>query len=196
VLAKLTNRRNAMKPHGSWYFDGYERVEQPKKDGSGTRRVLVYKGEYYGLAGGAPGLRRVKLCSAAGAALCLVAFFYAQLFPSSGGMYRLVAAPGILALVPMMFFVIGLGNFLFAREQWEIRVYYAGYRRMSRWVIALAVLLGVWVLAEAVYLILCRAQVWDELRYLLAALVSAAACLWLVRLTRGNPAVVVKGSTD
>jgi hypothetical protein len=184
-----------MRQKGSWYFEGYQRVEQLKKDGSGTRQVLVYTGEYYGLPGGAEALRAVKRQSVITTILCLLPYFYAQFFPSSGGMEHLVALPGILALVPMMFLVIGLGNFLFAKEQWEIRVYYAGYRRMSRWAIAQAVLLGLWALAELVYLALHISLFAEELPYLAAALVSTAANLWLVRLTRKHPAVVVKGPT-
>jgi hypothetical protein len=184
-----------MKPHGSWFFDGYTRVEQPTKDGAGTRQVLVYTGEYYGLPGGAEGLRTVKRQSVIATVLCLLAYFYAQFFPSSGGMYRLVALPGILTLVPMMFLLIGLGNFLFAKTEWEIRVYYAGYRRMARWAIAQAVLLGLWAAAEIVYVALHLSLFGEELPYLMAALVSVAANLWLVLLTRAHPAVVVRGPT-
>jgi hypothetical protein len=183
-----------MKPKGSWYFDGYKRVEQLNKNGT-TRQVLVYTGEYYGLAGGAQGLRQMKRLSVIAVALCLLPYFYAQFFPSTGGMEHFVALPGILALVPMMFLLIGLGNFLFSKEAWEIRVYYAGYRRMTRWGIAQAVLLGLWVLAEIVYLALHISLFVAELRYLIAALVSLAANLWLMWLVRKHPAIVVKGPT-
>jgi hypothetical protein len=184
-----------MRSRGSWYFEGYQRVEQPKKDGTGTRQVLVYTGEYYGLPGGAQALRTHKLLCSVATVLCLLPYFYAQLFPAAGGMNRLVAMPGILALVPMMFLVIGLGNFLFAKEQWEIRVYYAGYRRMSRWSIALAVLLGLWALAEIVFVVRNRTLIAAEALYLIAALASVAANLYLVWLVRKNPAVVVQGPT-
>jgi hypothetical protein len=184
-----------MRSRGSWYFDGYQRVEQPKKDGTGTRQVLVYTGEYYGLPGGAQPLRKHKLLCSAATVLCLLPYFYAQFFPATGGMDHLVALPGILALVPIMFLVIGLGNFLFAKERWEIRVYYAGYRRMTRWSIALAVLLGLWALAEVVFVARNSSLAVEEAPYLIAALVSAAADLWLVWLARKHPAVVVQGPT-
>jgi hypothetical protein len=182
-----------MRPQGSWFFEGYKRVEQPKKNGNGTRQVLVYVGEYYGFPGGAQVLRKRKTQSVLATVLCLFPYFYAQFFPSTGGMNRLVGLFGILALFPMIFFVMGLGNFLFAKEEWEIRVYYAGYRRMTRWGIAQAVILGLWTLAELAFLVLHRSLLAEELPYFLAALVSFGANLWLVWLVRKNPAIVVRG---
>ncbi len=182
-----------MKPRGSWYFEGYKTVEQPRKNGKGARRVLVYVGEYYGLPGGKPVQNRLKLQTALDALVCVAAYLYAQLTPGEGGMNRFVGLPGILALVPMIFLLIGLFNFLTAGEKWEIRVYYAGYRRMARWGIAQAILLGLWTLVEAGFVVMNLSQFLAELHYLLGALVSLAAALRLVFLVRKHPAAVVQG---
>ncbi len=182
-----------MKPHGSWYFEGYKRVEQPKKNGKGTHQVLVYVGEYYGIPDGKEAQKKLKRQTALAALICFAAYFYAQLTPAAGGMNRFVACPGILALVPIIFLAIGMFNFLTAREKWEIRVYYAGYRRIGRWGIAQAVLLALWTLAEVGFVVLNLSLFLAELHYLLGALISLAAAVWLVVLVQRNPAVVVQG---
>jgi hypothetical protein len=182
-----------MKPRGSWYFDGYQRVTRPKKNGEGTCQVLVYTGEYYGFPGGGQELGQMKKRATILTVISLICYFVAQFFPSDGGMNRLVALPGILALVPMIFVVMGLGNFLLAKEKWEIRVYYAGYRRLTRWGIGQAVLLGLWALAELVYLVLHFSQIGGEVVYFLLALLSLGANLRLLYLVRQHPAQVVEG---
>ncbi len=181
-----------MKPHGSWYFDGYKRVEQPKKNGKGTHSVLVYVGEYYGFK--EKGLqRRLKWQTTLATVICIVTYFFAQLTPADGGMNRFVALPGILALVPMIFLVMGLFNFLIAKEKWEIRSYYAGYRRLGRFAIAQVLILAIWTLVEAGFLVVNPSSLLEELHYLLGALVSLAAAIWLVVLVRRHPAVPVQG---
>ena len=182
-----------MKRQGSWYFEGYKRVEEPKKNGKGTHQVLVYVGEYYGFKGGRAVQNRLKLLTTLACLSTIATYFYAQLTPAEGGMNRFVALPGILALLPMIFLVIGQVNFLTAKEKWEIRVYYAGYRRMGRWAIALVVLLALWTAIEVGFVVMNLSMLLAELHYLLAAVVSLAASIWLLVMVRMNPAVVVQG---
>ena len=182
-----------MKRQGSWYFEGYKRVEEPKKNGKGTHQVLVYVGEYYGFKGGRAVQNRMKLLTTLACLISIATYFYAQLTPAEGGMNRFVAMPGILALLPMIFLVIGQFNFLTAREKWEIRVYYAGYRRVGRWIIVQVVLLVIWTVLEVGFVVLNPSMLLAELHYLLAALVSLAASVWLLVMVRMNPAVVVQG---
>jgi hypothetical protein len=181
-----------MKPRGSWYFEGYQREQQLRTDGT-TRSVLVYRGEYYGFPQGLEQQKKLKRQTTIAVVLCYLAYFYAQLTPAAGGMYRFVALPGILALVPILFLSIGMVNFWMAKEKWEVRVYYAGYRRVTRWGIALLVLLGIWTAVEIGYLVVHLSLFLSELHYLLAALVSVAAAAWLVYLVRKYPAVVIEG---
>lgn len=181
-----------MKPRGSWYFDGYKREKQPRKDGKGARSVLVYVGEYYGFR--EKGLqRRLKWQTSLAVTASIAAYLYAQLTPAEGGMNRFVALPGILVLVPMIFLLIGLFNFLIAREKWEIRSYYAGYRRLGRFAIAQMAIMAVWALMEAGFVALNPSLFFEELHYLLGALTSLGASIWLVALVRRHPAVQVQG---
>ena len=104
-----------------------------------------------------------------------------------------VGAPCLLVLVPLIFLWIGLVNFLPAKEKWELRVFYAGYRRMYRWTIVTMVLLVVTAAAELVFLVSAAQAPLAELPYLLglaACLLCAAGILLLVRR---HPAEVVQG---
>jgi hypothetical protein len=183
-----------MKPRGSWYFDGYQREQQLNEDGT-TRSVLVYRGEYYGFAQGLELQKKQKIQTTIAVVVCYLTYFYAQLTPAAGGMDHIVALPGILALVPMLFLTIGMFNFWMAKEKWEIRVFYAGYRRVTRWGIALLVLVALWAAAEVGFLLAHLSLFVSELHYLLAALVSVAAAAWLVYLVRKYPAIVIEGPT-
>jgi hypothetical protein len=95
----------------------------------------------------------------------------------------------------MLFLTIGMFNFWMAKEKWEIRVFYAGYRRVTRWGIALLVLVALWAAAEVGFLLAHLSLFVSELHYLLAALVSVAAAAWLVYLVRKYPAIVIEGPT-
>lgn len=181
-----------MKPKGSWYFDGYQSVTETTPDGK-QKKKLVYTGEWYGFQGGAARLKQMKLrcllLSLAGIACNLLA----QFFPSTGGMVHWMALPSLFSLVPMIFLIVGLVNFLPSREKWEIRVYYAGYRRLGRSAGVMLLLQAVWLVMELVFVAMNLSLFLSELPYLLLVLAGAAALGAEVLLIHRVPAVVVQG---
>lgn len=177
---------------GSWYFEGYQSEIQLDDKGR-EKRVLVYRGEWYGLGLEPTAYRRCKLTFLGLTVLLTALYLLINFFPSEGGMTSWVGAPCLLVLVPLIFLWIGLVNFLPAKEKWELRVFYAGYRRMYRWTIVTMVLLVVTAAAELVFLVSAAQAPLAELPYLLglaACLLCAAGILLLVRL---HPAEVVQG---
>lgn len=180
-----------MKRKGSWYFEGYKGVEKLDANGK-SHTELVYDGEWYGFR--EPGRqtwlkRRVGALSAVFAA----AYLYTSLTPAGGGMWRWVGAPEVLTLLPAIFLVMALLNFLPAREKWEIRVYYAGYRRLGRSAAAILALQALTLAAELVYLGLHPGELGAEVHSLLGLLVSTGCAGALVLLRRKYPAEVVQG---
>lgn len=181
-----------MKRPGSWYFDGYVRRERVMPNGK-TKQVLEYTGEWYGLKGGKAELSRLKLQTLSLALVAFAAYLVAQFNPSAGGMVHWLAIPSLLSLVGMIYMVVGFINFLPVKEEWEIRNYYAGYRRLrwSSWVTL--VLYAIWTVMELVYTFAHLGSLLGELVYLLLAVISTAAMALEVWLIQAHPAIVVKG---
>lgn len=182
-----------MQKQGDRYFDGYERV--PVEDAKGrVRYKLRYTAEWYGYEQEGR-QKKLKLSTGLLTLVTMAFYFIAQLNPSLGGMVRYMAIPSLLALVPMMFVVIGLINFLMAKQKWEKRVYYAGYRRLFRAGIVLLILLAAWLVLEIVFICMNPGLLGEELGYLLCAAVSTGAEAALVILLQKNPPRVVDGAT-
>ncbi len=182
-----------MRRRGDRYFDGYERVSTTDEQGR-VRRELRYTAEWYGYE--VPGQqKKLKLRSAVLTCVMLAAYFYGQLHPAVGGMVRYLAIPSLFALLPMMYLLIGLVNFLMAKEKWELRVLYGGYRRLYRSGVILLILLGIWVGMEVVFICLNPSLFLTELWYLLSACISTAAQALLVAMLYRNKPVVVEGPT-
>lgn len=184
------------KRFGSWYFDGYKAVMEPRKDGRGSRRVLIYQGEWYGFRDTQAAQRRRKWKCALLSLVSIGAFLVAQFTPEFGGRNVWVALPGILAIIPMMFLLIGLFNYLLSKEKWEKRVYYAGYRRLLRSSAVQTVLLGLWLAMEVLYVTINRTLFHYEIHYLLAAMLSFGTSFGLVLLIRRHPVGVIQHLAD
>ena len=178
---------------GSWFFEGYKGVIETDDNGTKGRRKLIYTGEYYGFRGGRQELILMKKVCLSLTLLSLIAFFYAQFFPSTGGMVHWLAIPSLLALVPVIFMIMGLINFLPSKDKWEIRVYYAGYRRILRWSYIYLTLDVIWLIMEIIFIILHLSMIADEIRFALAILASVVAISVQIRLMREHEVMVVEG---
>lgn len=182
-----------MTRRGDRYFDGYQRVKSTDEKGK-TRYTLRYMAQWYGYS--QPGQqKRVKVRASLFTGIMLGAYLLAQLFPSTGGMSRILAIPSLLALVPMIYEIMGLVCFLLAKEKWELRVLYSGYQRLYRAGIGLLILLVLWLGMEGVFI--CRhfdLLRW-EMRYFFLAGISTIAQGALVLLLHRNQPCVVEGPT-
>lgn len=179
-----------MRPKGSSFFDGYQAEET--QDGKRKKR-LVYRGEYYGFPGGPAEGRRVKVtCTllivlSAGLNLCN------QFYPSYGGMDRCVAIPSLLSLIPMIFLMIGLINLLITKDKWEIRMVYAGHRRLRRSGACYFVIMLIWLTMEALFVLRNTSVAFAEMRYIVILALSTCADAGLLFVLQRHPAVVVQG---
>lgn len=182
-----------MTRRGDRYFDGYQRVKSTDEKGK-NRYVLRYMAQWYGYS--QPGQqKRLKVRASFLTGIMLVAYLLAQFFPSTGGMSRTMAIPSLLALVPMIYEIMGLVCFLMAKEKWELRVLYSGYQRLYRAGIGLLVLLMLWLGMEGVFVCSHLDLAVSEIRYLLLAGISTAAQGALVLLLHRNQPCVVEGPT-
>ena len=180
-----------MAKRGSWYFEGYQAETKLEENGK-EKRVLVYRGEWYGLGPERRKLLRAKLICLALAAGSTAGVLLLNFFPAQGGRTPWVGGPCLLALVPLMFLWIGLANFLAAGAQWALRTYYAGYRRMRRWTIVLLAATALTAAAQAVY---AAGHPWSaaEAFYLLGAVLTAGCTGVMLWFQIRHPATVVRG---
>ena len=173
------------------FFEGYQAEYEETEHGPNKR--LVYRGEYYGFRGGPKEQKRVKTLCAVLTLLTVGLNLYDQFRPARGGMIHWMAIPSLLSLVPMMFMLIGLGNLLMAGEKWELRVLYAGYRRLWRWGLAYGSLMVLWLAMELGFVIVNPGLLGEELLYCLILAASLAAQAVQLILIRRHPAQVVRG---
>ena len=176
----------------NWFFEGYQAEYEETGDGRRKKR-LVYRGEYYGFPGGRAEQRTVRWACTGLSLLTVGLNLLDQFFPAQGGMVRWMAIPSLLSLVPMIFLVMGLINFWMAGEQWEIRVFYAGYRRLWRWGLAYGGLMVLWLAMELAFVIGNPGLLGEELVYCLILAAATAAQGAQLILIRRHPARVVKG---
>ena len=176
---------------GSWFFEGYEAHYEIDQRGK-RKKVLTYVGPRYGMKSPRELARARRLASLDVVVLTLLLLLI-NFFPGTGGMVGWVGAPCLWALIPLMFLYIGLFNFLTCKDKWEIRQFYAGYRRLGRWAIVELVLMAYVTAAHAVYLVHHPGAFPGEVYYTLGALACAALSGLLLALTRKCPAIVVEG---
>ena len=178
------------------YFNGYRAITVPQKNGRGTRRILEYIGEWYGIGCTREEYIRLKTKIVCFALAILAVYLPCSLSGASISMYRWVAAPAILSLVPMLFLFIGVVSFLCADEKWELRVYHAGYTRIYRSAIGSSVLLGITAISCLLSFALIDQSVKAlDLVYLAGMLIDLACAVMLVVTIKAHPAIVVQTPT-
>ncbi len=181
-----------MAKRSSWYFEGYEAHYEIDETGK-RKRVLEYTGPLYGLGITGPAYRRVKALIAAEVLGYVACLLLVNFFPGQLGMVRWVGVPCLWALVPAIFMVMGLFNFLTVGEKWMTRQWYAGFRRIQRWSVA-ALVLMVWVaVAHIVLMVRYPSCFPGELPYLLGVLACIALLVALLWYGRRHPVQAVEG---
>ena len=177
------------------YFREYRYITVPKKNGKGTRRIMEYIGEWYGIDCSRKEFVRLKIWTACLTVVALAVYLLCILSGANVNIHKWAALPSTLLLIPMLLFLMGVGSFLFAKEKWEVRVYHSGYRRMYRGAIATAILFCISVIAGIIF----TASVSQpagllDYGYLTGMLIGTSCVTALVAMIRANPAIVVQAS--
>ena len=159
-----------------WYFHGWER----RTDENG-RSAFVYTGEYYTLPGGSPKTAAGVLTGA-----LAVVYLTTALLPSEGGMWRIAAVPQLLALIPLIYLILGCVCLFRSKQPMTYRDWYASWRRMRVSAAAGFILTACMTAVQLVFLFSgSYKSVGSELFYLFRTAVCAALngtiCLFLYR---------------
>lgn len=139
-----------MARHINWYLNGwvFDNVEQKGQ----VRRVLVYRGAYYGFSLSDKGLRSLK----AGYLLLTLAtyavFFLLSMNGSQGGETFYSGVPGMMTIIPFIYLGMGVFCFVFTKVKMTYRAYYASIKRIIYSSRVAIVLLGLCTMGEVLFI--------------------------------------------
>lgn len=106
-----------MKTWKDTFEENYSAVEVPCRNRRGFKIKYVYTGLWYRWKADPAALRRIKCLTAAACAAGIALFMAASLQDSSLNYARYVSLTGTLSIAALLFEVIGIGQFLAAKEK-------------------------------------------------------------------------------
>jgi len=180
----------------NWYLEGWEYREQIGKNGK-PKKVLVYTGKYYTLGPDKKKRRRLKTAVLALGLLAVALLAFLGIWGCGGLETIYVGAPFYVTILPAIYILMGSVVYAWAPEEMTYRDLCASERRLKRSTTFAAVLLGISVAGQVVFVILtasgvCSGEVGRELLWLGGDALCFAAVLTLCLLTRRFPAKIVK----
>ncbi len=179
-------------PMNRWYSRDWRKVPG---DGKGKTR-FEYIGEYYGYGLEGSALRRMKLGLAGACALFVAVYFLGALVVSEGAMWRWVGLFHILTLVGAIYLCMAVGRICLSGEKMTYRDYHAGPRRLkwASWVCA--VLSGLTLGAELVYIVVFPCRLGRELVFVGEILVCTLVAAGFIRFGKKHRCDMVEGPKE
>lgn len=177
-------------PMNGWYMRGWRKVSENGK----TR--FAYEGEYYGYGLEGKALRRMKLGLAGACALFTAVYLLSALLVSKGAMWRWVGLFQILTLLGCIYLCMAVGRICLSGAKMPYRDYHAGPLRLKKASMACAVLTGLTLAAELVYIALFPCDLGRELIFVAELGVCLLAAVGLVRFGKRRPCEMVEGPKE
>lgn len=175
-------------PMNHWYSRDWRKVPADEK---GKTR-FEYVGEYYGYGLEGKALRRMKLGLAGACALFVAVYLLSALVVSEGAMWRWVGLFQILTLLGAIYLCMAVGRICLSGERMPYRDYHAGPLRLKKAAWACAILSGLTLLAELVYIVVFPCRVGRELVFVAEILVYAAVAVGFIRFGKKRPCTMVE----
>lgn len=177
-------------PVNGWYMRGWRKVSV-----SGKTR-FEYEGEYYGYGLEGKALRRMKLCLAGACVLFVAVYLLSAILVSEGAMWRWVGLFQILTLLGAIYLCMAVGRICLSGEKMPYRDYHAGPLRLKKAAWACAVLSGLTLLAELVYIVLFPCAVGRELVFAAELMVCLVIAAGFIRFGEKYPCEMVEGPKE
>ena len=177
-------------PMNGWYMRDWRKVSENGK----TR--FEYVGEYYGYGLEGKALRRMKLCLGGGCALFVAVYLLSALIVSAGAMWRWVGLFQILTLLGCIYLSMAVGRICLSGEKIPYRDYHAGPQRLKKAAWACAVLSGLTLLAELVYIALFPCAIGRELIFVAELVVCVLIAAGFIRFGKRYPCQMVEGPKE
>ncbi|MBP1736334.1 MAG: hypothetical protein H6Q60_215 [Oscillospiraceae bacterium] len=136
----------------NWYLQGWEYEDRLGEKRTNPRRVLVYKGDYYSFRLSSAGLKRLKVCFLCLTLVLLTVYIAGFFLNARRFLFAPAGIPYSLAIIPLIYLVIGVCSLLTAKEPLTYRAYFGAVKR-TRWAADFgAALLAVAVVGQIIYL--------------------------------------------
>ena len=179
--------------HANWYFKDYEKrtvLENGRK-----KVVWDYNGDYYSYGFDKHGLGIFKLKNALLLLLYIAVYVAVSVYPFGANRTAYVGAVHLLALVPMFFLIMGVGNLLFTDVKMTYREHHASVFRIDRSLTVSLILEGLVAVLDVVYLIIGvePSDLKKELLFLVGVLVGFAALAVIRLMQKKHPCKVIPG---
>lgn len=175
-----------------WYSRDWRKVPG---DGKGKTQ-FEYIGEYYGYGLEGKALRQMKLGLAGACVLFVAVYLLSAILVSEGAMWRWVGLFQILTLLGAIYLCMAVGRICLSVEKMTYRDYHAGPLRLKKASMTCAVLSGLTLLAELVYIVVFPCHVGRELVFVAEILVYTAVAAGFVRFGKKHPCEMVEGPKE
>ena len=184
----------------NWYFNGWESRKEMSSSGR-LRTVWTYNDDYYSFDLSPKSFQMLKICFIAVPALIVLLWIVFSLMRSTGRDTVLyVGAFWYVALIPMVYMIMGAAGAFRLKQEMTYRDLYACYRRIkvASWVLPVLFLLA--IIGDIVFLSLYKEyfSLQPELPWLIGVLILFLLSLFLfiVQLKVKNKIKVVKKNTE
>lgn len=146
------------------YFEGYQRQTRLDPATGRNRTEYVYTGDYYLFGLEQRAYNRFRGLTSGAVLGALALYVLANLLGPQGSTTLYVGVPALCTIIPMIYMLLGLGGLWGAKTpKMTIREYTFGLGRLKNSVWAAALLWGISLVGELVYLVLHRAFQINEL---------------------------------
>ena len=170
------------------YFKDFEVVQEPRKNGKGTKRNLVYVGPHYEWKLTEEERKKRTILFSVISLICAVAHIIGILVAVPSNTQTYVGVPGALAVVPLFFMVLGSLNGFTVKGEME-RAKYRGtakYRRYGSFIFGIFLLYC--AIALPVYLFHGHGmeQMTMEIVLECAYVLELVLCVWFYMMERNQ----------
>jgi len=194
---KKENKKPFRLLRGDWHFEGYQGVAVDRKHGGRQRRELVYVGDYYRFELSSRQRKRLLWCCALSCAVAAAAYLALNFFPFTATALAYVGVPLLLALLPLIYLLIGVVCLCTTPEKMTVRNLYSSVRRMKRSVSVMLAFVSLTLMGDIVFLIVFQGYYFpSEFLFPLFCVISLSALSVIWYQLYRHPVAAVKEKAE
>lgn len=170
------------------YFEGYEKVEVDKKNGKGKTMKYVYRGNYFHVKKSAEETRKYKVFYTIFFLIYMVFYFYTSFLDTDASHTMYVGLISLMLLIPEVYCINGIWNFLSSKEYMEQRKYAFGLKRILASTKVMFYLSIAQIAGEGIFLIIHHSQVnsfFMEGKFVLFAVLEVGILFFFLKIQKG-----------
>ena len=169
------------------YFEGYEKQEVEKKNGRGTVKKYVYTGNYMHIKKEVSEVKKYKLIYGLFYVIFIGLYFFTSFLDTNASHTVYVGLISLAILIPAVYWLGGLWNFLSAGEYMEQRKYVFGLKRITSSTKAMLWLSAAQIVGEIIFLIVKRGEITNyfvEIQFIVFAAIEVVVLNLFLRIQK------------